>query len=112
MTSVSGTSYTDTAVSASTAYSYQIVAYDAAGNTASSGTVTVTTPAPGTLFSDGFETGDLSQWTTSTGMTAETAHAHTGAYGAEKSSTGSATYAYKTLPGSYTQLWATAWGLC
>jgi len=31
MTSVSGTSYTDTAVSASTAYSYQIVAYDARG---------------------------------------------------------------------------------
>ena len=42
-------------------------------------------------------------------MTAETGHAHTGAYGAEESSTGATTYAYKTLPGSYTQLWATAW---
>jgi len=86
----------------STAYTYQIVAYEAAGNTASGGTLSVTTPAPGALFSDSFETGDLSQWTTNAGMTAETGHAHTGAYGAEESSTGTATYAYKTLPGSYT----------
>ncbi len=107
--SVSGTTYTDTTVSPSTTYTYQIVAYDAAGNTASSATLSVTTPAPGALFSDGFETGDLSQWTTNAGMTAETGHAHTGAYGAEESSTGATTYAYKTLPGSYTQLWATAW---
>ena len=100
--SVSGTAYTDTTVSPSTAYTYQIVAYEAAGNTASGGTLSVTTPAPGALFSDSFETGDLSQWTTNAGMTAETGHAHTGAYGAEESSTGTATYAYKTLPGSYT----------
>ena len=85
---VAGTTYTDTTVSASTSYTYQIVAFDAAGNTASSGTLTVITPAPGTLFSDSFETGDLSQWTTNSGLTAETAHAHTGAYGAEESSTG------------------------
>jgi chitodextrinase len=106
---VSGTTYTDSGVSASTSYTYQVVAADAAGNTASSGTLSVITPAPGTLFSDGFETGDLSQWTTNSGMTAETAHAHAGAYGAEESSTGATTYAYKTLPGSYTELWATAW---
>jgi chitodextrinase len=106
---VSGTSYTDATVSPSTTYAYQIVAFDAAGNTASSGTLTVITPAPGALFSDGFETGDLSQWTTVAGMTAETAHAHAGTYGAEESSTGSTTYAYKALPGSFTQLWASAW---
>jgi chitodextrinase len=105
----SGTTYTDSGVSASTSYTYQIVAVDAAGNTAASGTLSVITPAPGTLFSDGFETGDLSQWTTNTAMTAETAHAHTGSYGAEESSTGTTTYAYKTLPGSYTELWAKAW---
>lgn len=106
---VAGTTYTDSTVSASTGYTYQITAYDAAGNTATSGTLSVITPAPGTLFSDGFETGDLSQWTTNSGMTAETAHAHTGTYGAEESSTGTTTYAYKNLPGSYTQLWASAW---
>jgi fibronectin type 3 domain-containing protein len=107
--SVSGTSYTDATVSPSTTYAYQVVAYDAAGNTASSGTLSVTTSAPGSVFSDGFETGDLSQWTTNSGMTAETAHAHSGSYGAEESSTGSTTYAYKNLPGGYTQLWASAW---
>jgi chitodextrinase len=105
----SGTTYTDSGVSASSSYTYQVVAVDAAGNTAPSGTLSVITPAPGTLFSNGFETGDLSQWTTNAGMTAETAHAHTGTYGAEESSTGTTTYAYKTLPGSYTELWATAW---
>jgi fibronectin type 3 domain-containing protein len=106
---VSGTTYTDTTVSPGTTYSYQIVAFDAVGNTASSGTLPVTTPAVGALFSDGFETGDLSQWTTNVGMIAETAQAHAGTYGAEESSTGTATYAYKSLPGSFTQLWATAW---
>jgi chitodextrinase len=106
---VSGTSYTDTTVSPNTTYGYQVVAYDAAGNTAASGTLTVITPVAGALFSDGFETGDLSQWTTNAGLTAETAHARTGSYGAEESSTGATTYADKTLPGSYTQLWASAW---
>lgn len=107
--SVAGTSYTDTTVSPSTAYTYQVVAYDAAGNTAASGLLSVTTPATGALFSDGFETGDLSQWTTNSGLTIETSQVHTGSYGAEESSTGATTYALKTLPGSYTELWASTW---
>jgi chitodextrinase len=108
--SVAGTGYTDSTVSPATTYAYQVVAYDAAGNTTPSGTLTVNTPAAGALFSDGFETGDLSQWSTVVGMAAETAHAHTGTYGAEESSTGLATYAYKTLPGgAYSQLYGTAW---
>jgi hypothetical protein len=69
----------------------------------------VITPAPGTLFSDGFETGDLSQWTTNSGLSAETAQAHTGAYGAEESSTSATTYAVKNLPGGYTELRASTW---
>jgi chitodextrinase len=107
--SVAGTSYTDTTVSASTAYTYQVVAYDAAGNTATSGLLSVSTPAAGALFSDGFETGDLSQWTTNSGLTVETSQVHSGSYGAEESSTGATTYALKTLPGSYTELWASTW---
>jgi chitodextrinase len=54
-----GTSYTDSTVAAGTSYSYQIVAYDAAGNTTPSGTRAVTTLALNSLFYDGFETGDL-----------------------------------------------------
>ena len=107
--SVAGTSYTDAQVTPSTTYSYQVSAYDAAGNSTPSGTLTVNTPAAGTLFSDGFETGDLSQWTTVAGLTPESAHVHTGSYGAEESSSGLATYAYKTLPAGYSQLYGSAW---
>jgi hypothetical protein len=107
--SVAGTGYTDTTVSPSTAYTYQVVAYDAAANTAASGSLLVTTPAAGALFSDSFETGDLSQWTTNSGLTIETSHVHTGSYGTEESSTGAVTYAVKTLPGSYSELWASTW---
>jgi hypothetical protein len=43
LTTVTGTSYTDTGLSAGTAYGYQIVAVDAAGNTSSSATASATT---------------------------------------------------------------------
>lgn len=47
--SVSGTSYTDTAVAAATAYSYTVQAFDAAANrSAASGALAVTTPAAAT----------------------------------------------------------------
>jgi chitodextrinase len=46
LTTVTGTSYTDNSVSASTSYSYQVRAFDAAGNRSGfSNTATVTTPA-------------------------------------------------------------------
>jgi chitodextrinase len=40
------TSYTDNTVSASTSYTYSLVAYDAAGNASTAVTATITTPAP------------------------------------------------------------------
>ena len=107
--SVSGTSYTDTTVAPSTSYAYQIVSDDAAGNMAASGTLQVTTPVLGTVFSDGFETGDLSQWTTVSGLAVQQALTHSGAYAAQETSTGTATYAYKILPARYTELWAQSW---
>jgi chitodextrinase len=103
---VTGGSYTDTSVSPGTSYTYAITAYDAAGNSATSGTLAVTTPT--SLFSDGFETGDLSKWTTVSGLTVSSL-AHAGSFAARETSTGTATYAYKSLPGSYTELWAQAW---
>jgi len=66
-------------------------------------------PAAGALFSDGFETGDLSQWSTVSGLTAESANPHADSYGAEESSVGTPTFAYEALPGAYTELWAQAW---
>jgi chitodextrinase len=113
--SVSGTSYIDNSVSAGGTYTYQVVAYNAAGQSATSGTLTVVTPQAGTLFSDGFETGDLSQWSTVSGLSVESNNAHAGTHGAEALSpdpitgTSRPTYATESLPGAYTELWAQAW---
>ncbi|GIF69994.1 hypothetical protein Ais01nite_80290 [Asanoa ishikariensis] len=73
--SPTGTSFTDTGLTASTAYSYTVKARDAAGNrSAASNTVTVTTnaatPPPTGLVLDNFDgtpaypsTNDLNKWT-------------------------------------------------
>jgi hypothetical protein len=101
------TSYTDSTATFGTAYTYVVNARDLAGNTtgASAGV-----NGGSALFSDGFESGDLSKWTSVTGnIKAESGLAHTGTYAAEETSSGSATYARKTLPGTYNELWAQAW---
>jgi chitodextrinase len=104
------TSYTDSTVSPSTTYTYAVTAYDAAGNSTTGSSTQVTTPSGSSLFSDGFESGDLSHWTSVSGtIAAQSALAHAGTYAAEETSTGSGTYARKTLGGSYTELWAQAW---
>jgi fibronectin type 3 domain-containing protein len=106
--SVSGTTYTDQ-TSPVTTYDYSIRAYDAAGNVATGGTTTVTTPDPNTVFSDGFESGDLSRWTGVTGMTVQGSLRHTGSWAARETSTGAATSSYATLPAGYGELTASAW---
>ena len=105
----SGGTFTDTTVSPGTTYSYSVRAYDAASNGTSSGSVSVSTPLAGSMFSDGFESGDLSAWTTVSGLGAQNAIAHTGTYAARGTSTGTATYAYKTLASSAGELWAQGW---
>ncbi|HKT04723.1 MAG TPA: fibronectin type III domain-containing protein [Rugosimonospora sp.] len=104
-----GNTFTDTTVSPGTAYTYAVRAYDAAGNSATGGTLTVTTQVGGSVFVDGFESGDLAQWTPVTGLAAQTSIVHTGQYAARETSTGTPTYAYRTLPASYAELWAQAW---
>ncbi len=106
--SSAGSGYLDSPGAGTTSV-YQVVAYDAAGNSTASSTVTVTTPPPGDLFYDGFETGDLSQWTATSGLTVESALAHAGTYAVEAASAGAPTYADEALPGSYYELWAQAW---
>ncbi|MCM8749281.1 hypothetical protein NET02_08995 [Thermomicrobiaceae bacterium CFH 74404] len=99
------TSYSDTTVVAETTYSYEVKARDAAGNVSGpSNSVTVTTPAAA-LFSDGFETGDLSQWTSSTGLIVQQQEVFSGSYAARGTSTGSATYATKQLGSTYSDLY-------
>jgi fibronectin type 3 domain-containing protein len=105
----SGTSFTDTTVTAGSTYTYAIKAFDAAGNSATSGSTAVTTPTSGSAFSDGFESGNLAQWSTVSGMTVQNSIVHTGANAARMTSAGTATYAYETLPNSYSEAWAQAW---
>jgi hypothetical protein len=105
------TTYTDASVSPSTTYSYAIVARDAAANSTTGASTSVTTPAATVtpVFSDGFESAGLSSsWTTQSGLTVQSALTHSGSYAARETSTGTATYAYATVP-SATEYWAQGW---
>jgi hypothetical protein len=95
------TSFADASALASTSYQYTVRARDASGNVSAASTaVSVTTPGSAVpVFSDGFETGDLSGWTTSTGLTVQSSTVRSGGYAAEGSSSTGVTNAKKTLPG-------------
>jgi fibronectin type 3 domain-containing protein len=105
---VTSPGYIDTTVLASSTHSYAVRARDASGNlSALTPAVPVTTPAAAAaVFAAGFETGDLSEWTTASGLAVETGDVHSGAYAAEGNSTGGTTYAKKTLPSSYQDAYA------
>ena len=67
-------------------------------------TPTPLTPMP--VFSDGFESGNLSLWTSYAGVTVQTAIIHSGTNAARGNTTNGATYAKKTLPSSYSDGYA------
>jgi fibronectin type 3 domain-containing protein len=96
------TSFSDAVLGSST-HAYTVTAVDVAGNESlPSGAVTVTTPDPPVpLFQDGFESGDLTAWTSSAGLTVETSTVNSGSYAAEASTTNGNTFAKKTLPSTY-----------
>ena len=79
---------------------------DAKGNKSALSTpaLSVTTPPIGPIFSDGFESGDLSNWTTVVGLQAKQGDASSGSYAAEGTApTGTeAAYVWETLPASLT----------
>jgi hypothetical protein len=58
---------------------------------------TATIAVDPTLFSDGFETGDLSRWTSVTGVTVQTSQVATGRYAARATTARPAAFARKTL---------------
>jgi Concanavalin A-like lectin/glucanases superfamily len=109
LTTVTGTSYSDTSVAAGTSYQYVVHALDQAGNVSpASAPATVATPPAtpsGTVFSDGFESGDFSQWTANTGMTVQQALKRTGTWASRQTTTSAATHAYKQLGSTYTDLY-------
>jgi len=57
------------------------------------------------FFSDGFESGTLSNWTSSTGLSVQTATVHSGTYAAEGSTITGTTYAIKQLSTTYSDLY-------
>jgi len=99
------TTYTDSTVLASSAYQYTVWARDAAGNVSPlSAGASVLTPAAATpLFSDGFETGNVSGWSTGATVTVQSATVHSGGFAAESNGTG---FAKKTLPSTYADAYA------
>src|SRR4051794_3812899 len=53
--------------------------------------------APGVVFSDGFDSGDLSQWTGASGVVVSQQDAFAGTSAARATTTGAASYVYKSL---------------
>ena len=105
------TAYTDTTVLGSSTHTYAIRAYDVARNvSAFTPAIQVTTPAvPVPVFADGFESGDLSAWTSTSGLAVQGATVHGGTYAAEAATTAGAAYAKKTLPATYSDAYARVW---
>jgi chitodextrinase len=91
------TSYRDVNLTQGAIYNYQVKARDAAGNVSGfSNTATITMPA--LLFSDGFESGTFSSWTSTANLAIQQQDIYAGLYAARQSSSGSgASYVSKTL---------------
>jgi hypothetical protein len=105
----SGTSYKDPALSASTTYSYTVSAFDTASNeSAQSSPVSATTLSGGgstPLFSDDFESGNLSRWSGVNGLTVQSSIVSSGGFAARATATGSPAFAFKTFATSNSQLY-------
>ena len=104
----STTSFTDGSTLPSTAYGYTVRARDASNNvSAQSASAPVTTPAGATpVFADGFESGNLSAWTSSAGLVVENTDVRTGGFAAEGNTTNGNTFARKTLGATYLDAYA------
>jgi len=102
--SVPPAGYVDQTAQAKTTYTYAVVARDAAGNSSpASGPATVMTGD--TAFFDGFESGDMSWWTTSAAMTVQSQVVNDGSFAAEGVASGAPAYAYKALSQTFTSLY-------
>ena len=99
------TSYNDTGLAPSTTYAYTVKAVDAAGNVSDASPIASATTS---IFTDGFETGNLSRWTSSSGLTVQGLTVNSGSWAAEaKSPKNTVAYAVKQLPSTYQDLYYT-----
>jgi hypothetical protein len=110
LTTVSGStiSFADNSVSGSTHYDYAIRARDGAGNASDFGTTaSVTTPgSTPPVFFDSFESGNLSAWTSNSGLTVQGTLTHHGSFAARATTSNGSTYAKKMLPTTYADAWS------
>ncbi len=83
-----GSGYADKTVAPLTGYTYQLISKDAVGNT--SGFSNPAAVSTGDAFSDGFESGDLSKWTSAPGMTVQQSDVDSGGWAAQATSNGTA----------------------
>ena len=93
------TSYADTTVVGPANPSYTVRALDQAGNVSVDSNVAsaTTLPTASPFFTDGFESGDVSRWTTVSGLLVQEALVYAGSYGAREASAGDAAYARRQL---------------
>jgi hypothetical protein len=61
------------------------------------------------IFSDGFESGNFSAWTTNGGLTIETSTVHSGVYAAEVKTTNGGGFARRNLPSIYSTGYGRTW---
>ena len=99
------TSYHDTNLTQGAVYNYQVRARDLSGNvSAFSNMATLTMPS--LMFSDGFETGNFTSWTSNTNLAIQQQDIYAGLYAARQSSTGAgASYVSKTLSATQSNLY-------
>ena len=99
------TSYHDVNLTQGAVYNYQVKARDTAGN-ASNFRTTATITMPALLFSDGFESGNLTSWTSNSNLAIQQQDIYAGLYAARQLSSGAgASYVSKTLTPTQTNLY-------
>ena len=97
------TTYVDRPLAPQTSHTYTVYALDQAGHvSAASNAASATTP----VFGDGFETGNLSRWTSAFGLVTQNTDPFSGLWGAQATSNkGTVHYAVKQLPATYSTLY-------
>lgn len=93
------TTYVDGSLANGTTYYYVVTATHDGAQSGPSNEAMATPSAPNRtyVFSDGFESGDLSKWTTTSGLIVQTSLTHSGTQAAQGTTTDGRTYAKKLL---------------
>src|SRR5262249_20302579 len=88
-------------------YTYTVRAVDDAGNVSpDSNAAAAQVSQPSTpVFQDGFETGNLSRWTASSGMVVQGQEVYRGSFAARATSNGQPSYASDQLPATAAELY-------